>query len=44
MKNNLALAALEQRLPPVPAKTPGRVTVPYGVAVSVGALITFLTI
>jgi prepilin peptidase CpaA len=43
MKTNLTLAALQQRLPPVPEKTAGRVSVPYGVAVSAGALITFLT-
>jgi hypothetical protein len=43
MKNNLTLAALEQRFPPVPAKGPGRVSVPYCVAISAGAVITFLT-
>ena len=44
MRNNLALAAFEQRLPLVPAKAPGRVSVPYAVAVSAGAVITsFLT-
>jgi Flp pilus assembly protein protease CpaA len=42
MKNNLALAALEGRLPPVPAGGPERKTVPYGVAIAAGALITFL--
>ena len=43
MRANLSLAALEHRLPPVPPTAPGRVSVPYGVAVSAGALITFLT-
>jgi len=43
MTTNLTLAALQQRLPPVPTPAPGRVSVPYGVAVSAGALITFLT-
>lgn len=43
MRTNLALAALQQELPSVPRRAPGRVSVPYGVAIATGALITFLT-
>lgn len=43
MRTNLTLAVFEQRFPSVPVSGPGRRSVPYGVAVSAGALITFLT-
>jgi prepilin peptidase CpaA len=39
IRTNLALAAVEQSLPPAPPQAPGRVGVPYGVAIAVGAAI-----
>jgi prepilin peptidase CpaA len=36
IRQNLTLAALHKMMPDVPVATPGRVSVPYGVAIAVG--------
>lgn len=43
VKTNLTLAALQQTLPTVEARAPGRVSVPYGLAIAAGAAIALLT-
>ncbi|HVZ74109.1 MAG TPA: A24 family peptidase [Polyangia bacterium] len=43
IKASLTLAALNQSLPPVPAPSPGRLTVPYGLAIAAGAAFALLT-
>jgi prepilin peptidase CpaA len=43
VRTNLALAALQQCLPPVAAQAPGRLTVPYALAISAGAAFALLT-
>jgi prepilin peptidase CpaA len=43
VRTNLALAALQQSLPTVAAREPGRLSVPYGVAIAAGAAFALLT-
>jgi prepilin peptidase CpaA len=43
VKTNLTLAALQQTLPTVEARAPGRISVPYGLAIAAGAAIALLT-
>ena len=43
IRANLALAAAQRELPPVTKSTPGRVAVPYGVAIAAGAVVALLT-
>jgi prepilin peptidase CpaA len=42
IKANLTLAALQQTLPSVDVKAAGRVSVPYGLAIAVGAAVALL--
>jgi prepilin peptidase CpaA len=42
VRTNLTLAVLEQAVPPVEQKVPGRVSVPYGLAIAVGATFALL--
>jgi prepilin peptidase CpaA len=42
IKANLTLAALQQTLPSVDVKAVGRVSVPYGLAIAVGAAVALL--
>ena len=39
VRANLTLAMVDRSLPPVALREPGRVTVPYGLAISAGAFI-----
>jgi prepilin peptidase CpaA len=43
IRTNLTLAVLQQTLPPVDAKTPGRRSAPYGIAIALGAAFALLT-
>ena len=43
VKTNLTLAALQQTLPTVEARAEGRPSVPYGLAIAVGAAFALLT-
>jgi prepilin peptidase CpaA len=43
IKANVTLAALQQRLPPVEVRAPGRPRVPYGIVIAAGAAIALLT-
>jgi prepilin peptidase CpaA len=43
IKANLALAAIQRELPPVPDQARGRISVPYAIAIAAGAAFTFLT-
>ena len=42
IKTNLTLAALQQTLPSVDTKAAGRASVPYGLAIAVGAAFALL--
>jgi Flp pilus assembly protein protease CpaA len=39
VRTNLTLAMVDQSLPPVSPRAPGRVSVPYGLAISAGAIV-----
>jgi hypothetical protein len=42
VRTNLTLAVLNHAVPPVEQKTPGRVSVPYGLAIAAGATFALL--